>query len=172
MLWDVVKSCVLEGVGVLRAWGSWRYIISCHNFHIMLFSSFHSTMTVVFIWFWSFHVNLLCCYCVPLFLWFIFSQQLISELLVRSGIRVLSMLRGCSFLWSCTSENKSNIVKDLLSCSYKFSCAVWAREYWWNNCFLHIESSSKRWVDTIKFTQGVRLCRMVEELPTNMEVSP
>ena len=149
----------------------WGYIMCCNNFHIRIFSGCLLITAVGFspiLEFTRYIPVFFYFYFVPIFLYVLFfPNNWYQRFWFDYGISVLSMLCGCSFVWSSKSEKKGDVVKKLLSCNHKFCCAVWARENWWKNCFWLVESSSKICVDKIKITQDAILCRWLKSfLPT------
>ena len=141
----------------------------CSNSHTVLFVGCHLTTFVVFPY--DFGISTLYSRVVIVFIFF--SMHLFFPMndirvfgLIRGpGIWFFSMLCGCSFVWSY--QEKNSVVKELLSCSQKFRCVVWATENWLRNCFWPVDSSSQRCVDTIKITQVVRLCQLLKSfIPT------
>lgn len=102
----------------------------CNNFHIVLFSGYHLTAVMVFLRFWSFHVMFLCCDCVPpfsiCFVYFFPTTSIRAWFDLGLSVFLCSMVVVLSDLPH--QKKKGGVVKELLGCSHKFHCAIWARE--------------------------------------------
>lgn len=141
-----------------------------NNFHIILFYDCHLTTIMIFflliLEFSRYILVLVIVLFYHLYVVFFTNNRYQSFWFdPRYDFLVCSMVAALSNL--ARQKRRGGVLKELLSCNYMFHCIIWGRENSWKNCFLPVKNStSQRYVDTIKITPGVRLQWLKNFLPT------